>query len=88
MKSASRPAALILSFAEGEGFLAVSDGRYKLVRVSQGDRQHIELIDLEADPHEFVNFADDPTYHAHRARLQGQMVDLLMGQCAGIDLCS
>ena len=65
--------------AEGEGFLAVSDGRYKLVRVSQGDRQHIELIDLEADPHEFVNFADDPTYHAHRARLQGQMVDLLMG---------
>ncbi|MCY4020827.1 MAG: sulfatase-like hydrolase/transferase [Chloroflexi bacterium] len=65
-------------FAEGEGFLAVSDGRYKLVRVAQGTRQHIELIDLETDPHEFVNLADDPAYSAHRARLQGQMLDLLM----------
>ena len=66
-------------FAEGEGFLAVSDGRYKLVRVAQGDRQHIELIDLEVDPHEFVNLANNAAYHAHHARLQGQMVDLLMG---------
>ena len=67
-------------FAEGEGFLAVSDGRYKLVRVGQGERQHVELVDLEADPHEFVNLASDPAYHAHRARLQSQMVDLLMAQ--------
>ena len=65
--------------AEGEGFLAVSDGRYKLVRVAQGDRQHIELIDLEADPYEFVNLANDAAYHAQRARLLGQMIDLLMG---------
>ena len=65
-------------FAEGEGFMAVSDGRYKLVRVAQGERQHSELIDLETDPHEFVNRIDDASYQAQRARLQSQMVDLLM----------
>lgn len=65
-------------FAEGEGFLAVSDGRYKLVRVAQGERQHLELIDLETDPHEFVNLANDPACSRHRARLLEQMVDLLM----------
>lgn len=65
--------------AEGEGFLAVSDGRYKLVRVSQGDRQHIELIDLETDPRELVNRADDPAYQGELARLQGQLLDLLLG---------
>ena len=66
-------------FAEGEGFLAVSDGRYKLTRVAQGERQHLELIDLETDPHEFVNRIDDDSYQRARTRLQQQMVDLLMG---------
>ena len=65
-------------FAEGEGFLAVSDGRYKLTRVAQGERQHLELIDLESDPHEFVNLANDPACSAQRARLLEQMVDLLI----------
>ena len=65
-------------FAEGEGFLAVSDGRLKLVRVAQGERQHTELIDLGTDPQEFVNLANDPAYQGDLARLQGQMVDLLM----------
>ena len=66
-------------FAEGEGFLAVSDGSCKLVRVAQGERQHTELLDLESDPHEFVNLIDDPAYQAVAARLWAQMVDLLMG---------
>ncbi len=66
-------------FAEGEGFLAVSNGRFKLVRVAQGERQHEELIDLETDPHEFVNRIDDAAYQTERIRLQGQVVDLLMG---------
>lgn len=65
-------------FAEGEGFLAVSDGRYKLARVSQGERQHTELIDLETDPHELLNRIDDPEYRSQLARLNAEMVDHLM----------
>lgn len=65
-------------YAEGEGFLAVSDGRYKLARVAQGERQHSELIDLETDPHELVNRIDDPAYRSDLARLNAQLVDHLM----------
>ena len=65
-------------FAEGEGFLAVSDGRYKLARVAQGERQHTELIDLETDPHELLNRIEDPAYRSQLARLNAQMVDHLM----------
>ncbi len=65
-------------FAEGEGYLAVSDGRYKLTRVAQGERQHTELIDLETDPHEMVNRIDDPAYRSQLARLNAEMVDHLM----------
>jgi arylsulfatase len=65
-------------FAEGEGFLAVSDGTHKLVRVTQGDRLHTELIDLESDSHEFVNRIADPSVRSHRVRLQNQQIDLLM----------
>lgn len=67
-------------FAEGEGFLAISDGRFKLARVAQGERRHTELIDLESDPCEFVNRIDDGDYQAVAARLGAQMADLLMRQ--------
>jgi len=65
-------------FAEGEGFIAVSDGTHKLVRVAQGDRSHTELIDLESDPHEFINRIADPTLQSQRVSLQNQLIDLLM----------
>ncbi|MCY3798427.1 MAG: sulfatase-like hydrolase/transferase [Chloroflexi bacterium] len=65
-------------FAEGEGFLAVSDGRFKLARVAQGERQLTELIDLETDPHELVNRIDDLAYRSELARLNAQMVAHLM----------
>ncbi len=65
-------------FAEGEGFLAVSDGRYKLARVAQGERQHTELIDQEDDPYEFVNRIDDRDHQKILTRLQAQVADLLM----------
>ena len=65
-------------FAEGEGFLAVSDGRFKLTRVAQGERQHTELIDLESDPHEFVNRVGDRALQAEQARLGAAMADHLM----------
>ncbi len=69
--------------AEGEGYLAISDGRYKLARVAQGARQHTELIDLERDPGEMVNRADDAAYAPELARLHGRLVDLLLGRVLG-----
>ena len=65
-------------FAEGEGFLAASDSRFKLTRVAQGERQHTELIDLESDSHEFVNRIGDPALQSERARLGAAMTDHLM----------
>lgn len=65
-------------FAEGEGFLAVSDGCYKLARVAQGERQHTELIELESDPHEFVNRIGDRALQPVRARLGAALTDHLM----------
>lgn len=47
---------------------AVSDGRYKLVRYPP--RDHVQLFDLEVDPHELENRADDPEYAEERARLE------------------
>ena len=64
--------------AEGEGFLALSDGRFKLVRVAQGERRHWELLDVENDPNEFVNRFDDAGYVEERARLLREMADLLL----------
>ena len=65
-------------FAEGEGFLAVSDGRFKLTRVAQGERQNTELIDLDSDPYEFVNRIGDPALQSERAHLFAAMTDHLM----------
>ena len=68
-----------LVIAEGEGFLALCDGRFKLVRVKQGERRHWELLDLMADPDEFVNRYDDAAYATEQSRLQAAMADLLLG---------
>ena len=43
-------------FAEGEGFVAVTDGIYKYVHVSQNGREHRELLDIATDPDEYENF--------------------------------
>jgi arylsulfatase len=41
--------------AEGDGFLAITDGTYKFVRVEQSGRSYTEFLDLSADPFEFEN---------------------------------
>lgn len=43
------------TFAEGEGYLAVTDGRYKYVHVQKGGEHGRELLDLDTDPAEFEN---------------------------------
>ena len=46
---------------------SVSDGRYKLIRYPPLD--HVQLFDLERDPFELQNLADDPEYAEQMARL-------------------
>jgi arylsulfatase A-like enzyme len=65
-------------FAEGEGFLAVSDGSHKLVRVAQEERSNWEFLDLSTDPYEFMNQISNDQ-HAHKiAELQSELMHLLM----------
>jgi arylsulfatase A-like enzyme len=46
---------------------AVRDGRFKLIRYPPLD--HVQLFDLERDPFELRNLADDPDHAEERARL-------------------
>jgi len=56
-------------------FAAVTDGRYKLIEVNRGDNAWREFYDLESDPHEFDNRADDPASAEHVSRLRDQLPD-------------
>jgi arylsulfatase A-like enzyme len=55
---------LIFFYNDGLGLPGCSDRRF---------RQEWELYDLEADPEELVNVADDPAYAAVRADLEARM---------------
>ncbi len=46
---------------------AVRDGRFKLIRYPPLDYE--QLFDLEGDPYELRNLADDPEYAEQKARL-------------------
>ncbi len=65
-------------FSEGEGFMAVRDGRFKYVRRVTAERAYTELFDLEADPGEFFNVSEDERWAPQRASLEQAIVDLLM----------
>lgn len=64
--------------AEGEGFVCISDGATKLVRLHRGDQRLLELIDLEKDPLEFRSVAGDPAYSAKQAGLELALVDTFL----------
>ena len=50
---------------------AVRDHRWKLIRYPKVD--HTQLFDMEADPHETTNLADDPSQEGRVAELTGLM---------------
>lgn len=66
------------TFSEGEGFLAVTDGVKKLVRIKKGQEDFRELTDLASDPFEYENKISDPDFAADIARLESAMIDHIM----------
>ncbi|HEV2122184.1 MAG TPA: sulfatase-like hydrolase/transferase, partial [Chloroflexota bacterium] len=64
--------------AEGEGFMAISDGRTKYVTATRGTQRYRELLDLDADPHEFRNVIDRPEYAARQAEVERTLLDVLV----------
>ncbi|MGH2355159.1 MAG: sulfatase-like hydrolase/transferase [Chloroflexota bacterium] len=67
--------------AEGEQFVAISDGRTKYVAAQRQEQRDRELLDLQADPNEFhnvIDVIDRPEYAARRARLQEALETLFV----------
>ena len=68
--------------AEGEGFVAISDGVTKYVTARWGGQRFRELLDLEADPHEFRSVLGQPEYAARHLALadtlERTLVDALL----------
>ena len=63
------------TFAEGEGYLAVTDGRFKYVHVQKGREHGRELLDLREDPNEFENRIALPEYQEALAALREKMIE-------------
>ena len=62
------------TFAEGEGYLAVTDSRYKYVHIDKPNEHFTELYDLERDPNEFENLIAKPEYQSVLATLRGELI--------------
>ncbi len=60
-------------FAEGEGYIAVTDGTCKYIHVSQKS-EFRELLDISIDPEEFNNYIDDPAHVEKVSELREQVI--------------
>lgn len=72
-------------FAEGENFLAVSDGVMKYVQVKRGEERLRELFDLVEDPHEVTNVVDQPAARPKVIELEWAITDLFMDDLLASD---
>ncbi len=54
------------------------DGRHKLIWYPAGN--HLQLFDLEADPDELNNVADDPSYLGQRQHMEAQLATFCYGK--------
>lgn len=66
------------TFAEGEGYLAVTDGRYKYVHVQKGKECGRELLDRKEDPGEFENRIKRKDYQKVLAELRNKLIEHIL----------
>lgn len=74
--------------AEGQGFVAIQDGRHKYAylrgqQLSDGslsEERYTEFLDLDADPHEFQNVIDDPEHATELADIQTELLDRFLSE--------
>jgi arylsulfatase len=65
-------------FAEGEGFIAVTDGTAKYVVATRGDERLREFFDLERDPGEVHNVITQPEHAPKVIELQRAVEEFFM----------
>jgi len=66
------------TFAEGEGFIACTDGRYKYVHIQKPGEDFRELADRVKDPNEFSNLVNDPSCQEASGRLKEKIIEHFM----------
>jgi arylsulfatase A-like enzyme len=64
--------------AEGEGYVAVTDGTFKYVHVQQGKKNLRELYDLSRDPGEFHNYIENAEHGDVLNRLRDRVIEHFM----------
>ncbi len=55
---------------------AIKDRRYKLIEFALPGHRATQLFDLEADPWELHNLADDSACREHLSRLRGKLLEI------------
>lgn len=66
------------TFSESEGFMAVTDGRQKLIHVQKPAGTWDEFLDRARDPGELYNLIGEPALQADIARLRGAMIEHML----------
>ena len=66
------------TFAEGEGFIACTDGRYKYIHIQKQGENYRELLDKVSDPEEFNNQIREPACREAASRLKEQVIEHFM----------
>jgi arylsulfatase A-like enzyme len=64
----------LYTFAEGEGYIACTDGRHKYIHIQKKGENYRELLDMKSDPDEFINFIGRPSSLEAEGRLKEQVV--------------
>jgi len=68
----------LFTFAEGEGYIACTDGRYKYIHVQKRGENYRELLDMGTDPDEFINYISNSSTLEAEARLKEQVINHFM----------